>query len=79
MELIVSKTKILGIKGSAIVEINNKIIEEVNEMKDLRLIETYILNWTENAKTRSAKALKALFSVKRKILKLITKRLQQQA
>ena len=55
VEVHFSKTKIHGI--------NDK---ESNEMKDLGLI--FVIkktNWTENAKTGSAKALKALYSVKK--------------
>ena len=65
MEVIVSKTKVLGIKGNAIVEVNNTIIEKVHEIKVIGIIVTNNLNWTENAKnkisqsSKGAKALKA--------------------
>ena len=42
-------------------------------MKDLGLRITSTLSWTENAKNRSAKVLKALCSVKRNISKITTK------
>ena len=52
MEVNVSKTKVLGIKGNAIVEVNNTIIEKVYEMKVIGFIVTNNLNWTENAKNK---------------------------
>ena len=63
MAVKVSKTKILSVKGS----------EETAEMKDLGLIITSTLSWTENAANRSTKALKALCSVKRNISKITSK------
>ena len=67
----VSKTKNLSVKGNTKVEVNGS--EETAEMKDLGLIITSTLIWTENATNRSAKALKALCSVKRNISKITTK------
>ena len=52
MEVNVSKTKVLVIKGNAIVDVNNTIIEKVYEMKVIGFIVTNNLNWTENAKNK---------------------------
>ena len=72
MAVNVSKTKILSVKGNAKVEVNGTVLEETAEMKDLGLIITSTLSWTENATNRSAKALKTLCSVKRNISKITT-------
>ena len=66
-EFFFSKTKKLATKDKAIVEVFNTLIQEVNEVKGLGLIVTNNLNRTEIAKTRSAKALQALYSVKKHI------------
>ena len=76
MAVNVSKTKILSVKGNANVEVNGTVLEETAEMKDLGLIITSTLSWTENATNRSAKALKALCSVKRNISKITSKALK---
>ena len=68
-----SRTKILSVKGNAKAELNGTVLEETAKMKDLGLIITSTLSWTENATNRSAKALKALSSVKRNISKITTK------
>ena len=41
-------------------EVNTTIIKEGNETEDLGSIVTNHMNWAENGKTRSGKALKAL-------------------
>ena len=73
MAVNMSKTKILKLKGKVKVEVNETVLEETAEMKDLGLIITSTLTWTENATNRSAKALKALCSVKKIISKITTK------
>ena len=73
MAVIVSKTKLLSVKGNAKVEVNGTVLKETAEMKDLGLVITSTLNWTVNATNRSAKALKALCSAKRNISKITTK------
>ena len=60
-------------KGNAKVEVNGTVLEETTEIKSLGFIITSTLSWTENATNRSAKALKALCSVKRNISKTTTK------
>ena len=50
----VSKVKILSVKGNAKVEMKGTALEETAEMKNLGLIITSTLNWTENATNRSA-------------------------
>ena len=69
----VSKTKTLCVKGNAKVEVNGTVLEETAEMKNLGLMITSTLSWTGKATNRSAKALKALCSVKRNISKITTK------
>ena len=64
MAVNVSKTKILSVKGNTKVEVSGTILEETAEMKDLGLIIISTLSWTENDTNISAKALKALSSVK---------------
>ena len=73
MAVNVSKTKILSVKENAKVEVNGTVLEETAEMKDLGLIITSTLSWTENVTNRSAKALKALCTVNRNISKITTK------
>ena len=61
-------------------EAKDTIIEKVSGTKDLGIIVTNNLNWTETAKTRSAKALKALYSLtKSNISKLTTKHIKLKA
>ena len=66
------KTKILSVKGNAKTEVNETVLHETAEMKDLGLIIPSTLSWTENATNRSANALKALSSVKINISKITT-------
>ena len=73
MAVYVSKTKILTVKGKAKVESNGTVLEETAEMKDVGLIITSTLSWTENATNKSAKALKTLCSVKGTLTKITTK------
>ena len=61
--------------GNAKVDVNGTVLEETAEMKNLDLIITSTLSWTEKATNRSAKAPKALCSVKRNISKITTKAL----
>ena len=56
-------------KENATVEVTRTVLEETAEMKNLGLIITSTLSWTEKATNRSAKAPKALCSVKRNISK----------
>ena len=58
MAVNVSKTKNISLKGNAKVEVNGTVLEETAELKDLGLIITSTLSWTENATNRSAKALR---------------------
>ena len=70
MAVNLSKTKILSVKGNAKVEVNGTVLEETAEKKDICLIITSTLSSTEKATNRSAKALKALCSMKINISKI---------
>ena len=67
MCLNLSKCKTLQFKGSMSVCMKKQNIPGMDLMKDLGLIVTNNLSWTEHAKTRSAKSLKAFFSLKRNL------------
>ena len=62
-----SKCKTLQFKGGMSVCMKKQNIPGTDLMKDLGIIVTNNLSWTEHAKTRSAKSLKAFFSLKRNL------------
>ena len=67
MCLNLSKRKTLQFKGSMSVCMKKQNIPGTDLMKDLGLIVTNDLSLTEHAKTRSAKSLKAFFTLKRNL------------
>ena len=69
MSMNLAKSKVLCIKGSATIALPNYSFETTEVMKDLCILITDTLFWTQHAKKRAKKALNALFVLKRKLSK----------
>ena len=71
MSMNLTKSKVLCIKGSATVALPNYSFETTEVRKDLYILITDTLSWTQHAKKRAVKALNALFVLKRNLSKAI--------
>ena len=64
-----TKSKVLCIKGSATIAVPSYSFGTTELMKDLGILITDTLSWTQHAKKRAEKALNALFVLKRNLSK----------
>ena len=69
MSMNLTKSKVLCIKGSATIALPNYSFETTEVMKDLGILITDTLFWTQHAKKRAEKAFNALFVLKRNLSK----------
>ena len=69
MSMNLTNSKVLCIKGSATIALPNYSFETTEVMKDLGILITETLSWTQHAKKRAEKALNALFVLKRNLSK----------
>ena len=67
MRLSMTKSKTLVIKGDCNLSIFSYKFEQPNELKDLGMIMSKILNWTSHANNSASEALKALYCIKRNL------------
>ena len=67
MSMNLTKSNVLCIKGSATIALPNYSFETTEIMKDLGILITDTLSWTQHAKKRAEKALSALFVLKRNL------------
>ena len=69
MSMNLTKSKVLCIKGSATIALPNYSFETTEVMKDLGILITDTLSWTQHAVNRAEKGLNALFVLKRNLSK----------
>ena len=69
MSMNLGKSKVLCIKGTALIALPNHEFETTECMKDLGILVNDTLSWTLHAKKRTEKALNALFILKRNLSK----------
>ena len=69
MSMKLTKSKVICIKGSATIALTNYSFETTEVMKDLGILITDRLSWTQHAKKRAGKVLNALFVLKRNLSK----------
>ena len=69
MSRILTKNKILSIKGSATIALPNYSFETTEVMKDLGILIPDTLSCTQHAEKRAEKSVKALFALKRNLSK----------
>ena len=69
MSMNLTKSKVLCIKGSATIALPSSSFETTEVMKDLGILITDTLSWTQHAKKRAEKVLNALFVLKRNLSK----------
>ena len=67
MTLNIRKNKTLNVKGKGSISMNGKTLEQTQKEKDLEIIVSNDLTWTENAEKSCEKATKVFFTIKRNI------------
>ena len=69
MSMNLTKSKVLSVKGSATIALPNYSFETTEVMKDLGIVITDTLSWSQHAKKRAEKALNSFFVLERNLSK----------